>query len=84
MIPNTWRRTGDHYAHAREGTPGKMGCCHDDNARESTPERGDTRRHPRQRKGSFLPERMTGRFKVCYGLGRQKSGEKKWYDFWYG
>lgn len=47
MIPNTWRRTGDHYAHAREGTL----------------ERGDTRRHPRQRKGSFLPGWMTS---FCY------------------
>ena len=31
--------------------------------REGTPERGDTRCHPRQRKGSFLPERMTN---FCY------------------
>ncbi len=58
-IPNTWRRTGDHYAHAREGTLGKMGCCHDDNAhtREGTLERGDTRRHPPAKgKALSLPE----------------------------
>lgn len=34
--------------------------------------------------GSFLAGEVTGSGKVCYGRRCQKSGGKKWYDFWYG